>query len=282
MKRLIFSIYIEIPDDRLDNPGAWDNEKNIMVPTDKSKVTKEKFQLYKDRLIFNQKVYAECCGADYILHTNQAEYEHFASWFRVTAPQISEYDIINFYKHHLMFAHTDTYDEICYFDLDVVPLTTESLFTTFDLSQFHVGDSNAESAWGRGVEIKYYNACIRNPATKYYNAQAMAHHCDLIPLEDVFNTGIMFANEAVIRQLNYFENFADDIKTMEHLKNDDMYPWNIRRSFGYDNETYFSHRMNMTQTPYVKLPEEWHWTRGGDLSNAKICHVISKQFEKYV
>lgn len=285
MKRIIFSIYIEIPDDRLDDPGAWDNDKNVMVSTDKSKVTKTKFELYKDRLISVQREYAKKCGADYEVNTSLEEYAEFASWFHQRAPQISEYDIINFYKHHLMYKYAGDYDEVCYFDLDVIPLTDENIFEVFDLTKFHVGDSNAEAAWGRGVEIKYYNACIRNPATKYFNAQAMALHCDLEPLEDVFNTGVMIAKSYVIELLDYFsDDFVKDLEIMTYLKNDEqsMYPWNIRRSFNYDNETYFSHRINVTQTPYEKLPEEWHWTRGGDISKAKLCHVISKQFENYL
>jgi hypothetical protein len=284
MKRLIFSIYIEIPDDRLDNPASWDNEKGVQYVSDKSKITKQKFLLYKDRLIEAQVKYAELCGADYIHVHNVEAYSVFAHWFHEKAPQISEYDIINFYKHAMMLRYSGEYDEVCYFDLDVVPNTTENIFETFDLTKFHVGDSNAESRWGRGVEIKYYNACIRNPATKFFNAQAMAYHCDLEPLEDVFNTGIMIANSDAIRQLSYFsDDFEGDIKIMEYLKNDEasMYPWNIRRSFGYDNETYFSHRMNITQTSYEKLPEPWHWTRGVD-DETKLYHVISKQFELYV
>lgn len=285
--RVIFSIYVDIPKSRIDNPGSWNNETGEQYVTDKSHRTKEKFLIYKDRLIERQKKYAEICGADYHNFNSAKDYKKFAKWFQKNAPQISEYDIINFYKHHLMKGLALAYDEICYFDLDVVPQTEECLFDVFDLNKFHVGDSNLESQWGRNVELKYYNACIRNPSSKYYNAKALAEHYDMEPLDDVFNTGIMFANADTIRKLNYFGSageFALDLNAMTYLKEDEssMYPWPIRRSFGYDNETLFSHYINQNKVPYQLLPEEWHCTTSEKMDTAKLCHVISKNFELYV
>lgn len=284
--RVIFSIYIDIPKSKLDNPGSWNNETNTQYQTDKSLLTKNKFLIYKDRLIERQKKYAEICGADYLHFDSKKAYNKFAKWFHEKTPQISEYDIINFYKHYVMRDLADVYKEVCYFDLDVVPQTEENLFEVFDLSKFHVGDSNLESQWGRNVELKYYNACIRNPASKYYNAKAMAEDANLDPLEDVFNTGIMFANSDVIKQLNYFDtfDFSLNILNMTYVLTDEssMYPWVIRRSFGYDNETLFSHLINENGVPYELLPEEWHCTTSVKMDTAKICHVISKNFELYV
>jgi hypothetical protein len=286
MKRVIFSLYIDIPKSKLDNPGSWDNKTNTQYKTDKSHRTKEKFLIFKDRLIARQRKYAEICGVDYLHFDSKKAYKKFASWFTTNAPQISEYDIINFYKHYLMRELADTYDEVCYFDLDVVPQTEENLFEVFDLSKFHVGNSNLESQWGRNVSLEFYNACIRNPASKYYNAKAMAEDADLEPCEDVFNTGIMIANSDVIKQLDYFDDmgFALDILSMVYVKEDEesMYPWPIRRSFGYDNETLFSHRLNKNEVPYALLPDEWHCTTDKGLETAKLCHVISKNFELYV
>ena len=36
--KIVFSIYIDIPEERLDNPGWWEN--GIQINTDKSKITK--------------------------------------------------------------------------------------------------------------------------------------------------------------------------------------------------------------------------------------------------
>jgi len=282
MKRLIFTIYIDIPEDKLDNPGSWNNETGEKEKSNKSKNTKEKLALYKDRLIAKQEKYAGLCGADYKVYDDQKQYEAFASWFVKKAPQISYYDIINFYKHYLMYKNSFLYDEICYFDLDVVPTTDINLFEHFDLMKFHVGSSTADSLWGRNVDLRWYNACFRSPSSKWYNAQAMAFELDMEPMEDVFNTGIMFANWHVIQRLNYFESFPGNIKLMKRIKDDkdSMYPWQVRRSFGYDNETLFSHRVNVSGVEYVNLPDEWHCTsiKPDDLDNAHLVHCISKEF----
>lgn len=284
--RVIFSIYIDIPKTKLDNPGSWDNKTNTQHKTDKSLYTKKKFLLYKDRLIERQKKYAAICNADYLHFDSKKGYKKFAKWFTKNAPQISEYDIINFYKHYLMRNLADVYDEVCYFDLDIVPQTEENLFETFDLNKIHVGDSNAESQWGRSVSLEFYNACIRNPSSKYYNAKALAEDADIEPCEDVFNTGIMFAKADAIKKLNYFDDygFVFNILSMTYVLNDEesMYPWPIRRSFGYDNETLFSHLINKNEVPYELLSEEWHCTTSTKMDTAKICHVISKNFELYV
>lgn len=282
MKRLIFSIYIDIPEEKLDNPASWDNETGTLKETDKSKVTKEKLALWKDRLVAKQKQYAFLCGADYKLYDDQQEYEEFALWFEENAPQISYYDVINFYKHHLMYMNSFMYDEICYFDLDVVPLTTLSLFEEFDMSKMHVGESNAESMWGRNVDLKWYNACIRNPSSKFFNSQAMAYEMGYKSPDDVFNTGIMFANWHVIQRLKYFDRFQENLEMMTMLKEDEdsMYPWEIRRSFGYDNETLFGYRVIDSGIEYETLPLKWNTTSLKDLhtNGVHLVHVISKDF----
>jgi hypothetical protein len=283
MRRLIFSIYIDIPEAKLDNPASWNNKTGKQKQSNKSKNTKEKLALYYFRLKTVQKKYAGLCGADYILHEDQQEYNKFASWFRDNAPQISEYDIINFYKHYLMYMHSFVYDEVCYLDFDVVPMTEEkNLFEEFDMFKFHVGESNEESMWGRNVAVEHYNLCIRNPASKWFNAQAMAFEEELEPLEDVFNTGIMFSRSSTIQGLNYFKDFTENLEMMEELKSDkfSMYPHNIQRSFNYDNETLFSHRINKSNIKYETLPIEWNTVDVSSeaLENAHLIHVISKDF----
>ena len=42
--------------------------------------------------------------------------------------EISEYDIVNFYKHRVMRDMADQYEYVCYLDFDVVPNTTDCIF----------------------------------------------------------------------------------------------------------------------------------------------------------
>ena len=111
----------------------------------------------------------------------------------------------------------------------------------------------------------------------------MAFECGIAEPTDVFNPGIMFANWHVIQQFKYLDEIASNLELMTHLKEDkdSMYPWKIRRSFGYDNETLFAHRIGMTETPYETLPIIWNTIdlSRDSLDKAHLVHVISKQFE---
>ena len=278
---IVFSVFIDIPEDKLDNPGRYVN--NVLVDTDKSLQTKNALLNNADELQKRQKEYANAIGADYILFEHSEKYEMFCTEFNST---ISQYDIVNFYKHLLMYELSYKYDNVCYFDFDVVPNTTESIFDTFDMNKFAVAHSNQLAEWGKNIKASEYNTCIRNPSSKYWNAYAMLLEEDHEPDNDVFNTGIMAASSKVIQKFDYFKDFDRIIELMTKLKHDkdSLYPQNIQRIFSYDNETVFSYLVQTQQTEIDWLPKDWHWIV--DMSNkemidhrAKLYHVINKQFE---
>ena len=95
--RIIFTVNVDIDEANLDNPGWW-NRDGSQASTDKSKNTKEAFLTWSDRIISNHSKYAEICEAEYKVHTADEEYKTFFDNFAKVHPQISEYDIINFYK----------------------------------------------------------------------------------------------------------------------------------------------------------------------------------------
>ena len=278
---IVFSVFIDIPEDKLDNPGRYVN--NELVDTDKSLQTKNALLNNADELQKRQKEYANAIGADYILFEHSEKYEMFCTEFNST---ISQYDIVNFYKHLLMYELSYEYDNVCYFDFDVVPNTTESIFDTFDMNKFAVAHSNELAEWGKNVPAAEYNTCIRNPSSKYWNAYAMLLEEDHDPENDVFNTGIMAASSKVIQEFDYFKDFDRIIELMTKLKYDEDsdFPPNIQRIFNYDNETVFSYLVQTQQTEIEWLPKDWHWIV--DVPNkemvdhrAKLYHVIDKQFE---
>ena len=282
MKRLIFTIYVNIPDEELDNPGHYSFDGKF-ISTDKSRQTKNLLSTYKDRLIDRQREYANAIGAEYKVFERDDLYESFVDWFKDNAPQISQYDIICFYKHHLMLLFADQYDQICYFDLDIVPNTTDSVFDAFDLTNsFVVPDSNKEAEWGKTVAPRLYNTCIRNPATKYWNAHAMLAHQGYEPNQHVYNTGIMLASSNVIKKLDYFGKFQETLELMTFLKQDpnSMYPKNIQRVFNYDNETIFSYKLIDNGIESMLMGNQWHHVIDRDETdpNAKLYHVINKKF----
>ena len=288
MKSVIFSIYIQIPEEDLDNPG-WYNEEGKLQDTDKSKQTKNYFAKYYDKLKQRQVDYARTLNVDYILHEYDNDYIKYVSYFKKNYPQISVYDIINFYKQELMKRYAHKYDEVCYLDFDVIPNTDESIFNVVKHDEFGCADSNREAEWGKTVETKWYNTCIRNPSSKYWNCHAMLNEIGLDPDTDVFNTGIMVAASKMIKRLDYFGEFEEVLDLMSKVKYDksSMYPHNIQRIFNYDNETVFAFKRVVNNIKIKYLGNDWHHKVQDEKwyvfnENAKMYHVINKRFGKFL
>ena len=288
MKSVIFSIYIKIPEEDLDNPG-WYNEEGKLQDTDKSKQTKNYFAKYYDKLKQRQVDYARTLNVDYILHEYDNDYIKYVSYFKKNYPQISVYDIINFYKQELMKRYAHKYDEVCYLDFDVIPNTDESIFNVVKHDEFGCADSNREAEWGKTVETKWYNTCIRNPSSKYWNCHAMLNEIGLDPDTDVFNTGIMVAASKMIKRLDYFGEFEEVLDLMSKVKYDksSMYPHNIQRIFNYDNETVFAFKRVVNNIKIKYLGNDWHHKVQDEKwyvfnENAKMYHVINKRFGKFL
>ena len=100
MKKLVFSIFIDIPNDRLDNPGWWENGKQVV--TNKSLNTKMALLNNAQALTTKQREYAAAIGAEYRLFEYDNKYKQFFDSIVKDYPEISEYDIVNFYKHRVM------------------------------------------------------------------------------------------------------------------------------------------------------------------------------------
>lgn len=287
MKNIIFSIFIDIPEDKLDNPGWYEN--GIQVKTDKSLQTKNALKDNKWKIIEKQQAYAKSINSDYLCIDSPEIYNEWAEQFRNLYPEISEYDIINFYKHHCMREYANEYDAVCYIDFDVIPNTDESIFEAHNIdTKFGCAHSNDRAVWGKTVSSEEYNTCIRNPATKYWNAHAMLLEEGYEPENDVFNTGIMVASSKVIKQLDYFKDFRENLNLMTHLKTDEdsMYPHNIQRVFGYDNETLFSYIVTSREIQIQYLDKKWHYIVDEKFDgpkrldpSAKMYHFINKKME---
>ena len=279
---IIFSIFIDIPEDKLDNPGWYEN--GVQIKTDKSLNTKNTLYNNRVELERRQREYAESLNVEYRLLSNDKEYKDFCKYMK-DYPMISEYDIINFYKHWAMKNFAENYDQVCYLDFDVVPNTDENVFNTIQ-SGFGVADSNALAAWGKNVSATKYNTCIRNPSSKYWNTYAMLLEDGLEPENDVFNTGIMVAGYNIIQELGYFHEFEKTLDLMTYLKEeeDSIHPPNIQRVFNYDNETVFSYLVKKRNISIDWLPKEWHYIVDQPKkemvdTRAKLYHVINKKVE---
>ena len=189
------------------------------------------------------------------------------------------YEIINFYKIHLLYQLAKHYDEILYLDFDAVPLTKESFFEHWDLSNgICVYNNNSMVKKDRDVFQS-----IRSPSAKYFNCQAMLIDKGLHPKNDVINTGIIGARKEDIFKLDFFGGFKDTMDLMTKLRKDtSLYPQNIVDMFRYDNETIFSYKKETNLVNIQWLDDEWHYffdTQHFIPKETKIVHCVCKDFD---
>ena len=130
MKRIIYSLYIDIDKAELDyqRPYAWDVDQ--MPKTERTKLL---FQEYYSWLKERQIDYAKNINVEYCLYENDEQWYKYKKFFNETYPQITAYNVVNFYKIHLLYELAKEYDEILYLDFDVVPLNNDNFFDAWDL-----------------------------------------------------------------------------------------------------------------------------------------------------
>ena len=275
--KLIYSIYIEIPDERLDNPRGPKDD-----PVNKSKRTKERLAEYKDKLYDNHLEYAHAQKATYIHFGRDQRYEDFRARF----PDLSEYDVINLYKVYLLDYMTHYYDLVLYVDFDV-------WFDKFEVNAFdwlmgeHLLCCDASNAEDSGVKLwdslylKNYDKDFRSPEAKYWNCHAMLSEEDVEPDNYVFNTGIMMASRKVMEKLGYFSDIDDVLAMMKDLKENSIYPPQVQESFGYDNETIMSYKVRMNNVFVQRLSETWHLKHMSEKVEAFDENTKEHQISKY-
>jgi len=269
MKRVIYSLYIDVP----ENEFVDNIETNLN--------TKKQFKENYIKLLANKQWYANQLNVDFKIFEYE-DYIEYYNYFKKKYPYITTYNIINFYKLHLLCELSKSYDEILYLDFDVVCLTNENFFETWNLNKGICVYNN--SSLVKTIEaVTERSQTIRSPTSKYYNAQAMLIEKGLNPKNKVINTGIIGANREHINQLKYFENFDDDLNIMTQLKsNYDIFPKKIIDFFGYDNETLFSVKLNEHKVPVQWLDNHWHYffdTQGFIPKETKFVHTINKKFD---
>jgi len=279
MSKVIYSLYIDIPEDELD---IFDKDvlKKHQVPTNIN--TKKQFKDNYFKLLANKKWYAESIGVSFIMFEYDEDFKNFKTRLQTRYPFITTYNVINFYKIKLLYELAKTYDEILYLDFDVVCLTKDNFFDNWNLDKGIAVFDNTYKV-NTMETITKHTQTIRSPTAKYYNAQAMLLNKNLSPRNKVINTGIIGANKEHINKLKYFDNFDDDIKTMKDLtKNYDVFPKKIVDFFGYDNETLFSVKLNEHKVPVQWLDNQWHYffdRQGFIPRDVKFVHAINKDFD---
>lgn len=267
MNRLIFSLYVEVPDDQfVDNVETNLNTKKEM---------NDNYQ----RLIDCKQQYADSIGVDFVMVNKYLDYyDEMKSKY----PFLTTYNIINFYKIFLLYKFSSKYDEILFLDFDVVPNTKENFFEVWDLSKGIAVLNNNDKVL-RMSQITETTQTIRSPTAKYYNTQAMLLDSGMKTENDVINTGIIGINKSHLYKLGYFNQFDQDMVKMTQLKFDtSVFPKKIVDYFGYDNETLFSVKLKENDVPVQWLDDKWHYFFDNWLfipEDTKLIHAINKRFD---
>tara|TARA_B100000674_G_scaffold450188_1_gene419909 strand:- start:2575 stop:3402 length:828 start_codon:yes stop_codon:yes gene_type:complete len=267
MNRLIFSLYVEVP----DNEFVDNVETNLN--------TKKEMNDNYQKLVDCKQQYADSIGVDFVMVN---KYKEYYDEMKSKYPFLTTYNIINFYKIYLLYKFSSKYDEILFLDFDVVPNTKENFFEVWDLSK-GVAILNNNDKVLRMSQITEKTQTIRSPTSKYYNTQAMLLDMDMKTENDVINTGIIGINKSNLYKLAYFNNFDQDMIKMTQLKFDtSVFPKKIVEFFGYDNETLFGVKLKQNNVDVQWLDNKWHYFFDNWLfipKDTKFIHAINKRFD---
>mgnify|MGYP001189559231 CR=1 FL=1 len=279
MKRVIYSLYIDVPKEELD---VFD--KNILkpnvVPTNYK--TKSEFKKHYDDLIACKQAYAMSINVDFKMFEFDLHYVNYQKQMQAKYPYLTTYNVINFYKIHLLYELAKVYDEIVYLDFDVVPMKYDNFFKHWDLTK-GIAVLNNNDRITPIENVSDTSQTIRSPSSKHFNAQAMLFEKGMSTENDVINTGIIGINKDHLNKLAYFENFDENLKMMTDLtKESDIFPDKVRQYFGWDNETLFAVKLKENKVPVQWLDDKWHYFfafQGFIPNDTILCHVICKDFD---
>ena len=280
MKRVIYSLYVDVPEKEHYGPSKFKYDT-----LEKALETRNSFKDNYKKLIAVKREYAKAIGVSFKMYEYDKQYQTFEKNLLKDFPELTGYEVINFYKIHLLYELAKKYDEILYLDFDAVPVTKDSFFEVWDL-QNHIAVYNNNTMINKNDRtIDKMIHGIRSPTAKYYNCQAMLIATNNNPNNDVVNTGIIGASKKQILKLDFFGKFKDTIDLMTKLRKeglDNLYPQNIIDMFRYDNETIFSYKINANKVAIQWLDKRWHYffdTQFYIPKETKIVHTVNKKFD---
>jgi len=283
MKRIIYSIYVDVP--AKEHFGKQEPARiGKYNKHTKARKVRNAFNKHYNRLLESKQQYSKTISVPFLMYEYDKQYQKFEKYFFKNHPEITGYEIVNFYKIHLLCELAKEYDEILYLDFDAIPVTKESFFDVCNLSKgIYVYNNNAVVNIHR-VPINKLIESTRSPSAKFYNCQAMLIEKGHNPENDVINTGIIGARKEDILKLDYFGKFKDTLDLMTKLKDekDGMYPKNITKMFRYDNETIFSYKLKTNDVKVQWFDDKWHYFFQNQHfipEGTKIVHAVCKDFD---
>ena len=105
MKKVIYSLYVDIPAEE-----HYGQSKIKYDTVKKATITVDAFKKHYSKLIQSKSDYAKHCDADFIMYEYDDQYKTFQKNFLKDFPVFTGYEVINFYKIHLLYELANNYD----------------------------------------------------------------------------------------------------------------------------------------------------------------------------
>jgi len=262
-KKIIYSVWSDL------------TEEHISVNDYK----KQSWKKYKNKLIELQKQYAFDCNADY---------EVFIS-------PVTDYANLQFYKIFKFEELTNYYDKVVYFDLDVIPITDQNIFETFDLNKISIYSYVIDMEYmGSKPHKEYLIKCTKenllvnsmNRYSKMAAKKAMLLLHDINGNDEICNTGVFGGNKKAAETLNFSENMKMMEKTLIEAKHDTLYPDVYSKNWIRNNEIYFSFLLEKFNIDFNNIGIQWNYILDHIVSNftpgAHLIHQVNKDFHETI
>lgn len=174
-----------------------------------------------------QKQYADSCGADY----------------KVFNFKFEDYTTLQFKKLFLLDKLSKDYDNILYLDFDVVPsLAADNIFENmFSLAMLPLIRS----------EGNCFKSTIKNRVHRHYNTIQKSE-------DIIFNTGVVYATNYMVEQLDLISNYTHFIKATNELNNESYMTW-IIEVYGIDYQPLSLLWNYLLDSKNINIPTDAHF-----------------------
>ncbi len=237
---------------------------------------KESVKKYKHTLIELKKKYALLCNADY----------------EVFNPTSTDYVNVQFDKIFKLEELSKYYDNVVYFDMDIIPITKKNIFKSFNFNKVSIYDYTIEINSRKNIkhisEITKDNQYI-SPMMMYSKVcakNAMLMIDDIVGSENIVNTGVICANKNSVEKLSFTERMNDMNKKLSLAIEDNLYPDLMSKAWIKNNEVYFSYLLEKYNIEFNNIGIQWNYILDDIItettSGAHLIHQVNKDFHETI
>ena len=108
MKRVIYSLYVDVPEKEHYGPSKFKYDT-----LEKAKETRNSFKDNYKRLIAVKREYAKAIGVSFKMYEYDKQYQTFEKNLLKDFPELTGYEVINFYKIHLLYELAKNMMKFC-------------------------------------------------------------------------------------------------------------------------------------------------------------------------